>query len=126
MSTQDTDSVVQEHLLESNRGKVTATATPAEDVEEQRALDSLWELKENAKWGKDLDTQKKAIGDLLRIGTPSLSSLTEILLVLPPGEIQGLCQDAINRLNTLEHNEKKNKRRSTDTRSQDSPQGPAA
>jgi hypothetical protein len=107
MTIQNIDSAVPEQSRRNNQGQVTGTATPAEDEEEQRALDSLWELKEDAKWGKDGDTQKKAIRDLTRIGTPALSPLTEILLVLPPGEIKDYCQDAINKINNLHLSEMK-------------------
>jgi hypothetical protein len=85
MIRQDTDPIVDEQLVGNNQGHVTGTGTPAEDIEEQRALDILRELKEEGKWGKDADTQKKAIRDLARMGTAALSPLTEILLVLPPG-----------------------------------------
>ena len=105
MSRQDIDSTVYEQSNADNKNQVTGTGTPAEDVEEQRALDSIRDLKEDAKWGKDADTQKRAIRDLSKIGTPALSSLTEVLLTLPSGEIKNCCQDAINKLNGLQQSE---------------------
>jgi hypothetical protein len=89
----------------NNPGQVTGTGTPAEDREEQRAQDSLWSLKEDAKWGKDAETQKKAIRDLARIGTPARSYLEEILAVLTPGEIKQCCQDAINSITSTQLSE---------------------
>ncbi len=79
-----------------NLGRVGGTGSPAEDMEEERARNRLWDLKEEAKWGKDAMTQKKAIEELGRSGVPAISYLEEILSVVPPGEIKQYCQDAIN------------------------------
>jgi hypothetical protein len=107
MSSQDIDSIVQEQGIANNQSQITGTSTPAEDVEEQRAQDIFRDLKEDAKWGKDADTQKKAIRGLSKMGTPALSSLMEILLVLIPGEIKSYCQDAIEKLDSLQQSEMK-------------------
>lgn len=77
-------------------GHVGGTGSPAEDMEEERARNRLWDLKEEAKWGKDATAQKKAIEELGRIGAPSVVYLEEILSVVPPGEIRQYCQDVIN------------------------------
>ena len=76
--------------------RIGGTGSPAEDKEEERAQYRLRNLKEEAKWGKDTMTQKKAIDELGRIGAPAISYLEEILSVVPPGEISKYCQDAIN------------------------------
>lgn len=47
--------------------QVTGTGTPAEDVEEEGPQYDLWSLVEDAKWGKEIETQKKAIRDLARM-----------------------------------------------------------
>jgi hypothetical protein len=77
---------------------ITGTGTPAEDSEGERTENRLWSLKEDAKWGKDAETQKKAIRDLEMIGTPALSQLEEIWSIVPSGEIKQYCLDAINRI----------------------------
>ncbi|AIC16245.1 hypothetical protein [Nitrososphaera viennensis] len=78
-----------------NPGRVGGTGSPAEDIEEERARNRLWDLKEEAKWGKDTMTQKKAIEELSKSGVPAISYLEEILAVVPPGEIKQYCQDII-------------------------------
>lgn len=47
--------------------QVTGTGTPAEDVEEEGPQYDLRSLVEDAKWGKEIETQKKAIRDLARM-----------------------------------------------------------
>lgn len=84
-----------------NPGRVGGTGSPAEDIEEERARNRLWDLKEEAKWGKDTMTQKKAIEELSKSGTPAMNYLEEILAVVPPGEIKQYCQDAINGISRL-------------------------
>jgi hypothetical protein len=98
MTASESELVVHEQQHADKTEQVTGTSTPAEEREEQRARDSLWNLKEDAKWGKDVETQKKAIRDLTGIGTPALTHLEEILSVVPPGEIKQYCQNAINSL----------------------------
>ena len=97
MAASESELIVHEQHNDK-KGQVTGTATPAEDREEERARDSLWDLKEDAKWGKDIKTQKKAIRDLASIGTPALIHLEEVLSVVSPGEIKQYCQNAINSL----------------------------
>ena len=77
---------------------VAGIGTPAEDREEERAENRLWNLKEDAKWGKDAEIQKKAIRDLERIGTPALNHLEEVWSIIPPGEMKQYCIDAISRI----------------------------
>lgn len=79
-----------------NPERVGGTGSPAEDMEEERARNRLWDLKEEAKWGKDTTKQKKAIEELSKSGAPAISYLEEILAVVPPGEIRQYCQDVIN------------------------------
>jgi hypothetical protein len=90
-----TEQVADSPVREQSTADVTATGTPAEDREEERAYASLWSLKEEAKWGKDMETQKKAVHELEKIGAPALSYLEEVAAVAPPGEIKQSCQDAI-------------------------------
>jgi len=89
-----------------NPGRVGGTGSPAEDMEEERARNRLWDLKEEAKWGKDAMTQKKAIEELSKSGAPAISYLEEILAVVPPGEIRQYCQDAINGISRPLSNER--------------------
>ncbi|WP_415281092.1 hypothetical protein [Candidatus Nitrososphaera sp. FF02] len=91
MTEQSTESA---YPADDNKPQFRATGTPAEEREEERAL-KMWNLKQDAKWGKDVDIQKKAIQELARIGAPALGHLREILTVLPPGEIRQSCEDAI-------------------------------
>lgn len=79
-----------------NLGQVGGTGSPAEDREEERERNRLWNLKEDAKWGKDTRTQKNAITELGKIGTPAISYLEEILSVLAQSEMRQYCQDAIH------------------------------
>lgn len=82
---------------EEKQLQIKGTGTPAEDREEERAQ-SMWNLKEEAKWGKNAEIQKKAIQELAKIGLPALSYLREILAVLAPGEIRQSCEDAIRNI----------------------------
>lgn len=79
----------------TNPTQVKGTGTPAEDRESERVQDNLWDLKQDAKWGRDAETQRKAIQELGKIGLPALSHLEEILAVLPPGQIWQDCHDAM-------------------------------
>lgn len=76
--------------------RVGTTGSPAEDIEEERAKNRLWDLKEEAKWGKDIIIQKNAIQGLSKNGTPAISYLEEVLSVLPPGELRQFCKEAMN------------------------------
>ena len=95
----------------SNLGRVGGTGSPAEDMEEERAQNRLWYLKEEAKWGKDTMTQKKAIEELSKIGAPAIGHLEEILSIVPPGEISQYCQDTINGINRTLSNEREGGRK---------------
>lgn len=98
MTTYHVDSLAHEQPRRESQGQVTGTGTPAEDREEEWAKKELWHLKEDAKWGKDIATQKKAIQELGKMGTPALSHLEEIWSIALPGEIKQCCLDAINRI----------------------------
>lgn len=82
---------------EEKQLQIKGTGTPAEDREEER-VQSMWNLKEEAKWGKNAEIQKKAIQELAKIGLPALSYLREILTVLAPSEIRQSCEDAIRNI----------------------------
>jgi hypothetical protein len=86
--------------------QVTGTGTPAEDMEEEGPQYDLWSLVEDAKWGNEIETQKKAIRDLARMGMVTLPQLKDILSVIEPGEIKQYCQNAMDRLSIRrdEHN----------------------
>lgn len=56
----------------------------------------LWQLREDAKWGRDAETQKKAIQELGKIGTPALSVLQEVMAISSSKDIRECCQDVIN------------------------------
>ncbi|AIF85447.1 hypothetical protein NTE_03419 [Candidatus Nitrososphaera evergladensis SR1] len=61
--------------------------------EEQR----LWELRQDAKWGKDTETQKKAIQELGKVGTPpAVNVLNEVMAVSSRDDIKKYCQDVIS------------------------------
>lgn len=98
MAADPVDSLTPEQSSGDDRMHVTSTGTPAEDREGERTENMLWSLKEDAKWGKDIETQKKAIRDLEKIGAPALGHLEEIWSVIPPGEMRQYCIDAISRI----------------------------
>lgn len=56
----------------------------------------LWELRQDAKWGRDAETQKRAIQELGKIGMPAISVLQEVMAVSSREDIKGYCQDVIN------------------------------
>jgi hypothetical protein len=57
----------------------------------------LWELRQDAKWGRDTETQKKAIQELGKVGTPpAMSILNEVMAVSSRDDIRKYCQDVIN------------------------------
>lgn len=56
----------------------------------------MWELREDAKWARDVETQKRAIQELGKIGTPALSVLQEVMAVSSRSDIRECCQDVIN------------------------------
>jgi hypothetical protein len=61
--------------------------------EEQR----LRELRQDAKWGKDTETQKKAIQELGRVGTPpAVNILNEVMAVSSRDDVRKCCQDVVN------------------------------
>lgn len=56
----------------------------------------LRELRQEAKWGTDTETQKRAIQELGKIGTPALSVLQEVVVVSSREDIREYCQEIIN------------------------------
>jgi hypothetical protein len=70
---------------------ITATGSPAEDKEEERALDALWNLKDDVKCGIG-----KANDNLSKTATPARSHVREVLSVFTLKKIRGYCQDVMN------------------------------
>jgi hypothetical protein len=93
---------------DDNPARIGGTGSPAEDREEERAQNRLWNLKEEAKWGKDATAQKRAIEELSKSGSSAVTYLEEILLVLAPGELKEYCQDSINGIGRSIPKEEKN------------------
>lgn len=56
----------------------------------------MWELREDAKWGRDLETQKKAIQELGKIGKPAMGIIEEVMTVSSSKDIKDLCLEVIN------------------------------
>lgn len=56
----------------------------------------MWELKEEAKWGRDMETQKKAIQELGKIGKPALGIIEEVMTVSSNKDIRDLCLEGMN------------------------------
>lgn len=55
----------------------------------------VYDLKEGAKWSRDVEEKKRAIKQLSSLGEKALPSLEEILNVTAYGEIKAICLDAI-------------------------------
>jgi hypothetical protein len=68
----------------------------------------MWELRQDAKWGRDAETQKRAIQELGKIGTPALSVLEEVLTVSSSKDIRECCQDVINGIANVRTDAEKN------------------
>lgn len=68
----------------------------------------LWELREDAKWGRDVETQKKAIQELGKIGTPALGIIEEVMAVSSSKDLQDCCQDVINGIANVRTEPEKN------------------
>jgi hypothetical protein len=60
-----------------------------------RVDDSLYELKESAKWSLDVDERKKAIRLLAGYGPSAIQSITEIRDIAAYDEIKKACIEAI-------------------------------
>jgi len=76
------------------KGKViTATGSPAEDKEEERALDNLWNLMGDAE-----ETQANDEDNLSKNATLSRSRLWRVISMFAPRKIRKYCQDPINLL----------------------------
>lgn len=56
----------------------------------------MWDLRQEAKWGRDFETQKNAIQELGKIGAPALSVLQEVMAVSTRSNVRECCQDVIN------------------------------
>lgn len=56
----------------------------------------MWELREDAKWGRDIETQKRAIQELGKFGSPALSVLEEVMAVSSRSDVRQYCHDVIN------------------------------
>ena len=56
---------------------------------------SIWELKETAKWSRDLDEKKDAIRKLSARGEEALPSLEEIRDITAYNDIRAACAEAI-------------------------------
>lgn len=60
--------------------------------EEQR----LWELRQDAKWGRDTETQRKAIQELGKVGTPpAMKILNEVMAISSRDDVRKYCQDVV-------------------------------
>ena len=60
------------------------------------AEQKLRELKQDAKWGRDTETQKRAIQELGKVGMPALSVLEEVMAISSRDDIREYCQGVIN------------------------------
>lgn len=63
--------------------------------QQQRLSDSLWELKETAKWARQHGEKQAAIKSLSAKGEEALASLEEILAVTAYADIRLTCEEAI-------------------------------
>jgi hypothetical protein len=71
----------------------TSSSSSSSSPEGQR----LWELRQDAKWGRDTETQKKAIQELGKVGTPpAVNILNEVMAVSSRDDLRKYCQDVIN------------------------------
>ena len=68
----------------------------------------LWELRQDAKWGRDSETQKRAIQELGKFGSPALSVLEEVMAVSSRKDIRECCQDVINGIASVRTEAEKN------------------
>jgi hypothetical protein len=57
--------------------------------------ESLWELKETAKWARNSGEKKAAINALSARGEKTLSSLEEMLAVTAYDDVRSVCAEAI-------------------------------
>ena len=62
---------------------------------QQQLPDSLWDLKETAKWARNSAEKKAAIRTLSARGEEALASLQEVLAVTAYDEIKSTCEEAI-------------------------------
>jgi len=68
----------------------------------------MWDLRQEAKWGRDFETQKKAIQELGRMGAPALSVLEEVMTVSSSKDVNDCCQDVINGIANVRTEPEKN------------------
>jgi hypothetical protein len=68
--------------------------------------ESIWELKETAKWARNPIEKKVAIKTLATRGDEALPSLEEILAVTAYDEIKTICEEAIKSVREKKSDEK--------------------
>lgn len=68
----------------------------------------MWELREDAKWGRDFETQRKAIQELGKFGAPALSIIEEVMTVSSSKDVKDCCQDVINGIANVRTEPEKN------------------
>ncbi len=68
--------------------------------------ESIWELKETAKWARNAGDKKGAIKTLATRGEEALPSLEEILAVTAYDEIRTTCKEAIKSVREKKSDEK--------------------
>jgi hypothetical protein len=69
--------------------------------------ESLWELKETAKWARNSGQKKAAINALSARGKKALSSLEEVLAVTAYDDVRSECAEAIRSVKKKDSDEKK-------------------
>lgn len=74
-----------------------------------RLSESMWELKETAKWARNHGEKKIAIKALAARGDEALPSLHEILAVTAYDEIKMICEEAIKSVREKENDERSNR-----------------
>lgn len=62
---------------------------------QQQLSESIWELKETAKWARNPGEKKAAIKTLSARGEEALPSLEEILAITAYDDIRSICEEAI-------------------------------
>ncbi|HEX6561377.1 MAG TPA: hypothetical protein VF016_05055 [Nitrososphaera sp.] len=68
--------------------------------------ESLWELKETAKWARNSGEKKAAINALSARGKKALSSLEEVLAVTAYDDVRSECAEAIRSVKKKDSDEK--------------------
>jgi hypothetical protein len=68
----------------------------------------IWELRQDAKWGRDVETQKRAIQELGKMGAPAMSILEEVMAVSSRSDIRECCRDVVNGITNVRTETEKN------------------